>query len=357
MSFCRTLPLLLVGLFSSPIIDYFGRRPVVIAAQSVNLAAYLAMIGLLWSGNAAPWNIALVAFCLGTAWAIDWPTRRSLVPDMLGKERIVDGLRLESFLTGFSRIIGPSIAGALIARFGAVGCYTGMAILSLCALSILIPLLRGSVPRTTKPFKMVSLSLLGEGMRYVRSNQTISAVLLTTLIMNLWIFPYVSLLPVFARDILHKGPVELGLLSTGTGLGSFLGLLSINYLRHRVNVGSLFIVGSGWLCIALVLFALSHVYALSWTMLFFAGMGMSCFGTLQSTIILLSTSDEMRSRVMGILVLAIGGDPLGQLQIGTLAENFGVQATLAGQASAALLAIILIATFLPGILQPQVSKD
>jgi len=92
-------------------------------------------------------------------------------------------------------------------------------------------------------------------------------------------------------------------------------------------------------------------------MLFFAGMGMSCFGTLQSTIILLSTSDEMRSRVMGILVLAIGGDPLGQLQIGTLAENFGVQATLAGQASAALLVIILIATFLPGILQPQVSKD
>ena len=357
VSFCRTLPLLLVGLFSSPIIDYFGRRPVVIAAQSVNLAAYLAMIGLLWSGNAAPWNIALVAFCLGTAWAIDWPTRRSLVPDMLGKERIVDGLLLESFLTGFSRIIGPSIAGALIARFGAVGCYIGMAILSLCALSILIPLLRGSVPRTTKPFKMVSLSLLGEGMRYVRSNQTISAVLLTTLIMNLWIFPYVSLLPVFARDILHKGPVELGLLSTGTGLGSFLGLLSINYLRHRVNVGSLFIVGSGWLCIALVLFALSHVYALSWTMLFFAGMGMSCFGTLQSTIILLSTSDEMRSRVMGILVLAIGGDPLGQLQIGTLAENFGVQATLAGQASAALLAIILIATFLPGVLQPQVSKD
>jgi len=88
-------------------------------------------------------------------------------------------------------------------------------------------------------------------------------------------------------------------------------------------------------------------------MLFCAGMGMSYFGTLQSAIILLRTSDEMRSRVMGILVLAIGGDPLGQLQIGSLAERFGVQATLAGQASAAGLVLALIAFLLPSLRQPE----
>jgi hypothetical protein len=82
-------------------------------------------------------------------------------------------------------------------------------------------------------------------------------------------------------------------------------------------------------------------------------MGMGSFGTLQSTIVLLATSDTMRSRVMGILVLAIGGDPLGQLQIGTLAERFGVQATLAGQGAAAALALALITTLLPGVLRPQ----
>ena len=84
VGFCRTLPLLLVSLFSGPIIDYVGRRRVVIAAQSANLTAYMAIVLLLWSGKAAPWNIAIVVFCLGTAWALDWPTRRSLVPDMLG---------------------------------------------------------------------------------------------------------------------------------------------------------------------------------------------------------------------------------------------------------------------------------
>lgn len=357
VSFCRTLPLLLVGLFSSPIIDHFGRRPVVIAAQSANLGAYLAMIVLLWSGQAAPWNIAIVAFCLGTAWAIDWPTRRSLVPDMLGKERVVDGLLLESFLTGGARIIGPSIAGWLIANYGPAGCYSAMALLSITALVTLLPLLKGSLPRTTKPFKMVPLSTLREGLGYVRSNQAILAVLLVTFLMNLWIFPYVSLLPAFARDVLHKGPVELGLLSTATGLGSFLGLTALNFLRRRVNIGALFIIGTTWMCMMLVGFALSHFYPLSWSLLFLAGTGMSCFGTLQSTIILLSTSDEMRSRVMGILVLAIGGDPLGQLQIGTLAEAIGVQATLAAQATTGAIAMVLIALLLPGIRQPQVSRD
>jgi MFS family permease len=353
VGFCRTLPLLLVSLFSGPIIDYFGRRRMVIAAQSANLAAYLAIVLLLWSGKAAPWNIAIVAFCLGSAWAIDWPTRRSLVPDMLGKERMFDGLLLESFIVGLTRIIAPSMAGALIARYGAIGCYTGMAILSVCALSILIPLIHGAGPRGPKAFRAAALPIASEGMRYVRSNQTILAVVLITLVMNMWIFPYVSLLPVFAREVLHKGPIELGFLSTGTGLGSFLGLVILNVLRQRVNVGTLFVIGTGWLCIALAAFALSRVYPLSWAMLVCAGMGMACFGTLQSTIVLLATSDEMRSRVMGILVLAIGGDPLGQLQIGTLAERFGVQATLAGQASAALLALVLIVVLLPQVIRPQ----
>lgn len=357
VSSCRTLPLLLISLFSGPIIDYVGRRRVVIAAQSANLAAYLAIVALLWSGRAAPWNIAIVAFCLGTAWALDWPTRRSLVPDMLGKERMIEGLLLESFLTGIARIIAPSMAGALIARYGAIGCYIAMAILSLGALGTLVPLLRGAPPREPKPFKMASLPLLGEGMRYVRSNQPILGVVLITLMMNLWIFPYVSLLPVFARDVLHKGPIELGFLSTGTGMGSFMGLLALSFLRKRVGVNALFVCGTGWMCAALAVFALSRVYPLSWAMLVCAGMGMACFGTLQSTIVLMFTSDEMRSRVMGILVLAIGGDPIGQLQIGTLAERFGVQNTLAGQASVAIVAIALLVLRLPGVLRPRARAE
>jgi MFS family permease len=357
VSFCRTLPLLLVSLFSGPIIDHVGRRHALIAAQSANLLGYMGITLLLWSGTAAPWNIALAAFWLGTAWAIDWPTRRSLVPDLVGKERMLDALLLESLLTGIGRIIAPTLAGTLIARYGAFGCYLTMAILSGCALGILIPLLRRAGPRESKPFTLAVLPVVVQGMRYVRSSQTILAVILITLVMNVWIFPYVSLLPAFARDVLRQGPVGLGLLSTGAGIGSFLGLLILQVLRRRVGVGALFVLGTGWMCAALVAFALSRVYAFSWAMLLCVGMGMACFGTLQSSIILLSTSDEMRSRVMGILVLAIGGDPLGQLLIGTLAERVGVQATLAAQASAAVLVLALIVMWLPELLRLQGQGD
>lgn len=352
VAFCRTLPLLLVSLFSGAIIDHIGRRRVVIAAQGVNLLAYLALMALLWSGLAAPWNIALVALSLGTAWSLDWPARRALIPDLIGKEQMIEGIVLESVITGVARIIAPSLAGALIAQYGALGCYSVMAILSGCALSILFPLLRSTEIAPTRPPKVAALPLAREGLRYVRSNQAILAVILITLIMNLWLFPYVSLLPIFARDVLRTGPAELGFLNTGTALGSFIGLLTVNMLRQRINTGLLFAIGTGWMCLAFVVFALSQSYPLSWLMLFCAGIGMSFFGTLQSTIILQATSDEMRSRVMGILVLAIGGDPLGQLQIGALAEWIGVQATLAGQATAGLLAMILIIVRLPGVLKP-----
>jgi MFS family permease len=357
VSFCRTLPLLLVSLFSGAIIDYLGRRRALIAAQSANLLAYAAIALLLWSGRAAPWNIALASFWLGTAWAVDWPTRRSLVPDLIGKERMIDGLLLESFLSGIGRIIAPTLAGALIARAGALGCYLVMAILSGCALSVLIPLLRRAGPHETKSLSLAVLPVVLQSMRYVRSNPIILAVMLITLVMNFWIFPYVSLLPAFARDVLGQGPVELGLLSTATGIGSFLGLLMLQVVRRWVGVGMLFVIGTGWICLALVAFALSHVYSFSWVMLVCAGMGMSCFGTLQSSIILLSTSDEMRSRVMGILVLAIGGDPLGQLLIGALAERVGVQATLAGQATAAAVALALIVAWLPAVWRPEGKGD
>jgi predicted MFS family arabinose efflux permease len=269
---------------------------------------------------------------------------------------MIDRLLFENVLTGFARIIAPWMAGVLIARYGAIGCYIGMAGLSVCALTMLIPLLREATPHETKPFKLATLPVLGEGMRYVRSNQTILAVVLITFIMNVWMFPYVSLLPVFARNVLHTGPRELGFLSTGTGLGAFLGLLMLFAVRQRIAVGTLFVVGTGWMCVALAIFALSDRYALSWTMLLCAGMGMSWFGTLQSTLVLLATSDHMRSRVMGIVVLAIGGDPLGQLQIGMLAERLGVQTTLAGQACAALVALIVVVIMSPGVLRTPVSS-
>ncbi|MCB9150425.1 MAG: MFS transporter [Caldilineaceae bacterium] len=356
VSFCRSLPLLLVGTFGGLIIDRFGRRSVIVAAQTVNLCAYLSMALLLWSGRIQLWHMMLLAFCLGTAWAMDWPARRALLPDLVGKSRTVDSMLIDSFLTGIARIIGPSIAGAVIASWGAAGCYSVMAMLSLSALLVLQTLQKQPIPRDTMRPTAPPWTLIGHGLRYVRQNQTLLAVILITLVMNLWIFPYMTLLSVFARDVLQQGPLGLGLMSTASGVGAFLGLMLINVVRRRVGNGWIYGLGSLWMCLMLFGFALSKVYGLSLVLLFCTGMGISCFGTMQSAIILITASDEMRSRVMGLLVLAIGADPLGQLQIGFWAERLGAPFALTLQTSLAALAIGLIILLMPGLRTPVTSE-
>ena len=177
-----------------------------------------------------------------------------------------------------------------------------------------------------------------------------------TLVMNLWIFPYMTLLSVFARDVLQQGPLGLGLMSTASGIGAFLGLMLINVVRRRVGNGWIYGLGSLWMCVMLFGFALSKVYGVSLVLLFCAGMGISCFGTMQSAIILITASDEMRSRVMGLLVLAIGADPLGQLQIGFWAERLGAPFALTLQTSLAALAIGLIILLMPSLRTPLTSE-
>jgi predicted MFS family arabinose efflux permease len=126
----------------------------------------------------------------------------------------------------------------------------------------------------------------------------------------------------------------------------------INQVRQNITGGWILIVGTIGMTVCLLIFSLSGSYGLSWAMLLLAGIGQACFGIMQSSIILLATTDEMRSRAMGTLVLAIGSDPLGKLQTGYLAENFGAAPAVALQAVIALIALVLIGVTLPGLRRP-----
>ncbi|HXF63059.1 MAG TPA: MFS transporter [Caldilineaceae bacterium] len=347
--FCRSLPLLLCGYFAGPLADRFGRRRIIVSAQAANLTCYVATLGLLWSGQLAPWHLAAAAFGLGAAWAVDWPARRALLPDLIGKERTVDAMLMENFVQGCARIFGPLLAGTVVARFGATGCYVVMALLSGMALATVQTLSNQPIPRTNRRPEISPWSALGESLRYVGRSQPILGVMLVTIVMNLLLIPYMSLLPVFARDVLHQGPAGLGLLGAASGIGSFLGLLLTNRLRRTISNGWILAGGTFGASIALLVFSQSTIYGLSWASLLAAGMGQACFGIMQSSIILLTASDEMRSRTMGILVLAIGSDPLGKLQVGALASLMGAPRAVGVQAAMAACALVVITLLLPGL--------
>ncbi len=352
VGFCRSVPFLIFGFFAGPLTDRFGRRKVIIAAQAANLSCYVTITVLLWLGRLHVWHMIVVALVLGMAWAVDWPARRALLPDLIGKERTVDAMLMENFAQSISRVIGPAIAGGLIAAFGAVGCFAAMMLLSALALTTLWNLSRQPIPRITMRPSASQWNLIAEGLRYVGQHQAILGVILITFVMNLFYFSYIPMLSVFARDILLQGPVGLGFLSAAAGVGSFFGLFLINHFRYRVSNGWILAVGTFSMSIALLIFARSTLFSLSWSMLMLAGIGQACFGIMQSSIILLSASDEMRSRTMGILVLAIGADPFGKLLTGSLVEFLGAPNAIAAQATLSAISIVLIAVLLPGLRRP-----
>lgn len=347
--FCRSIPLLLLGFVAGSIADRFGRRRVILAAQSVNFLVHVLLVTLILLNALALWHILATALVLGACWAVDWPARRALLPDLVGKQHTVDAMLMENLAQGVARIGGPALAGVLIAAYGAVGGYLTMMALSAVTLLNLTYLSARPIPRTNIRPAASPWSVLGESLRYVGRNQPILGVILITAAFNLWIVPYMTLLPVIARDVLDVGPARLGFLGAAAGIGSFFGLLLITQVRRYFSNGWILLVGTIGMSIVLFVMAQSTWYPLSWIMLFCAGMGQACFGIMQSSIILLTASDEMRSRTMGILVLAIGSDPLGKLQTGAIAQVWGAAAALSVMTVAAGLVIVGIGIALPGL--------
>ncbi|MEX1018782.1 MAG: MFS transporter [Litorilinea sp.] len=347
--FCRSLPLLILGFVAGQVADRFGRRRVILAAQSTNFTVQVTLVILLLTDSLQLWHLYATGVILGACWAMDWPARRSLLPDLVGKERTVDAMLLENLSQGFSRIGGPAIAGVLVAAYGAIGAYLVMMLLSGATLTTLSYLSGQPIPKTNRRAAASPWSVLGESLRYVGKNQPILGVILITAAFNMWVVPYMTLLPVIARDVLRVGPAGLGYLGAASGVGSFFGLLLIAQIRRHFSNGWIMLVGT--IGMSIVLFGLSQStwYPLSWGLLFMAGMGQACFGIMQTSIILLTASDEMRSRTMGVLVLAIGSDPLGKLQTGALAQVLGAATALSVMTGAAALALVGIGIALPGL--------
>lgn len=349
VGFCRSVPFLISGNFSGLVADRLGRRPTIIWMQAITFAAYAAVALLLITGWVAYWHLVVASLMLGGAWSLDWPNRRALIPDLVGKSRTVEAILLENLGQSVARTVGPFLAGWILAVFGSAGSFVSLALLSLVALILLQLLSKDPLARTVMPDRTPVLVQMRQGLSYVRHNQAILAVAITTALMNLFIFSYGNFLPVFAKDILNLGPVGLGILGAAAGVGSFLGLYLVNTLRSRVGYGWIFMVGSFAECVALAAFAFSTIYGFSWAMLAIVGIGQASFGIMQSSIVLMAAPDEMRGRAMGAIVLAIGVGPLGKLQSGALVEWLGAPLGIGLQAIVASVAMVLVVLLLPGI--------
>jgi MFS family permease len=341
----RWLPLLMFGVAGGAVADRVDRRWVLIAAQGLALVVCTSTGLLLALGLFSFTLAALAAFLLGVQWAVDWPTRRALIPDLVGRELTFNAVALEAVSMNLTRIVGPLLAGVLVAYWSPAGAFACMALLYVMEIALLklMPLTARSRQLASGPM----LRYLRDGFATLRCSQPIVGVLLISVFMNIMVFPYMQLLPIFARDVLHSDAVGLGALSAAAGFGSVLGASAIAGSRRVPHSGMLFWVGSCVMCASLVGFAVSSSFGLALVLLAISGLGQAAFASLQTTIVLSNAADQLRGRAMGALTLAIGSTPLGSLEIGAAGVALGAPLAVSVNAGLCAVLVALVALRLP----------
>ena len=356
LTFWRRAAQLVLGGFAGFIGDRLGRRNTLTLSQVVIFATCVALFLLFAGDRLNPWQITAAAFIIGAAWTVDAPARSALVPDLLGDGLTADAMLLESFTHSIILGLGAYLAGWLLEHFGTAAGLSALITLTGLNLTLLVWLGREKVPQTTSVAVGSVWQSIGEGFAYVRSNRQILVVVLVSALINILVFPALSQLPVFARDVFNRSAIGLGMLNGSFGLGSFVGLLLTQRLRRRLSFNWIFAAGSLLQCIAWALFALSPLFNLAMLLLFLAGVGQAGFYTMRNVILLTTASNEMRGRAMSTVALSQGIGLPGELVTGSLAETAGPRFAVSVQGTLAALATLAVFLRAKNLRQPIVDS-
>ena len=364
VGFFGMVPFLVLGIFGGYLADVLDRKLLIAVTQFLNLISAVIMCVLLTFGTVEYWYAYIAIIIPGIGWSLDMPSRRSLIMDIMGPQGLTNGVALDSVGMHTSKMIGPALAGALIAFTGVEGSYILLSIVMSVGCFLFLRVnqpnrpnqLQKSVGTTPginnsdkKRLANEVFSNLSEGFKYAFSNQTIVAVIVITVFMNLLLFPYMQMVTVVSKNILHVGPLLMGILMASDGLGALVGSTLIASRNKMLYHGRFFLYGSILSLIALTVFSMSTWYLLSLPLLLILGIGTSGFGTMQSAIVLLVSRPEIRGRALGVVTLAIGAGPIGSLVVGAVSEWIGPADALLFNSILGLILVCLSGLFFPSI--------
>jgi MFS family permease len=335
-----SLPILLFTLVGGVIADRFPKRNLLLITQGFSIVPAI-ILGILTSmGIATVWHVAVLAFFLGTINAIDIPTRQSFLAEMVGKGHIVNAIALNSAAFNGARIIGPMIAGLTISYLGIPACFFLNAVSFVAVIAALASMrIRGEIKIGSKGV----LSEFMEGIAFLRGSREIIHVFLLITVFSLIGLPYISLLPVFAAEVFHKGAKGFGFLVGASGTGALIAALGIA-VKGDIKNKTRFMSFAG-LCfsIALFIFSFSKIFFVSLLTIMFGGWGMVSYLAAANSYIQVSVPDELRGRVMSVYSFVfLGTAPIGNAIMGTLADSIGTTHAVTG---AGILCIIASGIF------------
>jgi len=328
VGFAGQIPVFLVAPIGGVVADRTNRHRVVIATQTASMLLAFILAVLTLTHRIQVWQIMMLAAGLGIVNAFDIPARQAFLMDMVGREDLMNAIALNSSMFNGARILGPAVAGIVVAWVGEGWCFFANAISYIAVIAGLLMM------KIKHPVNLANegspVEHIVEGFRFVLDKTPIKAILLLLGLVSLVGMPYSVLMPVFASQILHGGARELGMLMGATGVGALLGALT---LAARVGVrglGRLIAICAGGFGASLIFFSFSHLFWLSMVLLVPVGFTMMVQMASSNTLLQSMVPDQMRGRVIALYsMMFMGMAPFGAFFAGAVAHRIGAPWTVA----------------------------
>ncbi len=350
VNFVSLLPLLPLALIGGSLADRFSKRNLLVLTSTNAMLQALVLTILSWTGKIQIWHIMLLAFVLGAGNILESGARQSFIAEVVDEDDLTSAIALSTSSWNVARIVGPAIAGLLVAAVGETWCFS---INSLSYLAVIISLLL--IRTEQRGDKIGSFSMVGdlkEMACYFWNEPGITSVMALVALSAFCVLSFTILLPVFAVDVLSTGAPGLGWLMTAVGIGAVIGALGVASVDRKYGRGRLFIIGQLTAPFFLLFFALSRNYLISWLILLGLGIVLIGQNVLGNALLQTMAPVGLRGRVMSIYGLSFTGmTRFGGLALGAMAEQTGAPLALGASAVISLVGCGLILRKVPSVIK------
>jgi MFS family permease len=323
VAFAAAIPVLVISPWGGVIVDRMPRRQLLMLTQSGAMMLAFVMAALTFANTIREWHVIVLAALLGVVNAFDAPARQAFVPEMVGKQDLPNAIALNSMMFNSARVIGPAVAGLVLAAVGAAWCFT---INGISFLAVLLGLwLMKLPPRRAQQHTNSPIEQLIGGIRYTAKNREISALILLSLVFSVFGISYSTILPAFVQNVLQQGAIGYGWVNTATGLGAVTGAFLLAHRGSHGRRGKLLVLTNIAFPLILVAFSFISVLPISLLLAYGLGLGFMTQFTTINTLLQTRVHDDFRGRVMGLYTITFFGfAPFGNLLIGFLGQKFGL---------------------------------
>jgi MFS family permease len=344
----RSFGVLLFTLYAGVIVDRVDKRRLIVWTQILQMLEALALAALVWTKSVTTWQVMALAVLFGIVNAFDIPARQAFIADLVGRDDLMNAIALNSAMFNAARIVGPAVAGVLIGAAGVGMCFflNGVSYIAVIAglWAIRLPSF------VTQPVETPAWEGLRQAVRFIRSDVRVSTLVVLVAVFSVFGFPFLVLMPVVARDVLHTDARGYGLLMAAVGVGAMLGALGLAVAGARVRKGATLLAGGAAFGLLLCWVAAARSVAVAMALLALAGCAMIVSTALANTMLQTLVPDELRGRVMAFYAFVfVGLAPLGAFQAGLLAEHTGAPIAVALGGAGCLVAVVLAAWRVPAL--------